>query len=447
MSTAAYRSTKVFKEVVQVIEKAKAYQDLVLWQTREGQRYQTKIKVEELQPDTLRLKISFVETAQHLDAEEMCTVRIPSNDCVFRSKFLQFGANSAWIAFPQELILEEKRNEERTAFQMDDQKFATINGMKFPVMNVSPRGIAFQIPVSNVRTFQAGHQVKLEALGEVQLETPILADILHMRQDKSAAASAEGQEAKFIIGCKLGAPIPSAIFGVFAYIERPKVFNDPKFFTDPAFLKSVQEAIPRVHEKMAQRPELKEALEKLTVKLQANKYLKDHIENLARITCQVGKEVGWVTLQNVDKIIYISYLHDIRYFDFPYLSKVDTRAEIELNPIKYSQDDLKVFLTGPFTAAELATKDDALYRDARRILLQLKERPDGSGFPSGIKVADFQQLTCLFLICHDFTKYVLEEGGWNYPEFFRRCKLNYSYPQFGRILGFFDKLPPNHAQK
>ena len=133
-------------------------------------------------------------------------------------------------------------------------------------------------------------------------------------------------------------------------------------------------------------------------------------------------------------------MHDIHYFERPYLARVADLRELDFHKAKYSEEDRKVYLAGPAYAAELAKDDQAAFADTQKILLQQKERPNGKGFPNGIKSAQLAPLSCLFIVCHEFVDYLIEDSNWSYEDFTKRYKRAFTGPYFHKIFQVFDEL-------
>ncbi len=84
--------------------------------------------------------------------------------------------------------------------------------------------------------------------------------------------------------------------------------------------------------------------------------------------------------------------------------------------------------------------------DVERILLQQKERPDGSEFPSGITFKQLFPLSCLFIISHEFVDYLYDHPDWSFRKFVETVKPHYKGPYFIKILQAIEELETSRAR-
>ncbi len=242
------------------------------------------------------------------------------------------------------------------------------------------------------------------------------------------------------IGFKLTQAIPQEIYDTFSFVDSKPKFVDQRFFKDQLFRDVVNANMQKVVRSFQEKPKLKNIFEALEVKREENRYLKNHIELLCEVTCQVGKDIGWISEKNLEKMVYISYLHDVRYFAKPSLAKIRDKKEFELRKAILSEEERKLFMEGPEYSAALAKDDDSSFPDAHKILLQHRERPNGRGFPHGEKASALAPLSCLFMVCHEFVDYLIADEEWSYEEFVSRNRHSYVGPYFNKIFQVFEDL-------
>ena len=154
----------------------------------------------------------------------------------------------------------------------------------------------------------------------------------------------------------------------------------------------------------------------------------------------MGKTLGWVSEGTVEKLIYVAHVHDIRYFEKPFLARFRTRAEFNLKKHPMSDEESKMFLEKPSYAAGIAMEDESNSADVKKLLLQQKERSDGSGFPGGLRSPQFAPLSCLFILSHEFVDYVLTDPYWNTKEFVSQSRESFKGPYFLKILQIFSEM-------
>jgi HD-GYP domain-containing protein (c-di-GMP phosphodiesterase class II) len=163
-------------------------------------------------------------------------------------------------------------------------------------------------------------------------------------------------------------------------------------------------------------------------------YLKKHVELLCEVMCGLGTRLGWVSSATLDKLIYMSYLHDARYFGWPALARIRDLREFEKVMGTLSPEEQRAYLEGPAYAAELARQDSESHPDASKVLLQQKELPDGNGFPGRLMGSQLLPLSCLFIVSHAFVDYVYDHPDWSLQDFVKTHRKIYKGTYFQKIF-------------
>ncbi|MBU6154269.1 MAG: hypothetical protein KGP28_08190, partial [Bdellovibrionales bacterium] len=149
---------------------------------------------------------------------------------------------------------------------------------------------------------------------------------------------------------------------------------------------------------------------------------------------------GWVTKKTLDKLILSAYLHDIRYFENPKLARIPGLPDFEAQKASLTPEECKIYLEGPIYSSLMARDSTEDSIDIERILMQQKERPDGTGFPEGLDFKQLYPLSCLFMVCHAFVDYVYETPEWSFRDFTKKARTMFKGPYFIKILEAFDEL-------
>jgi len=107
-------------------------------------------------------------------------------------------------------------------------------------------------------------------------------------------------------------------------------------------------------------------------------YVAGHQKRVSQFACTIAKEMGLLTWQ-IDGIRVAGQLHDI--------GKVTVPMEILTKPGKLSKIEMAMIKDHPKVAFDILKNVEFDWPIAR-IVLQHHERPDGSGYPDGIKGED-----------------------------------------------------------
>ena len=243
-----------------------------------------------------------------------------------------------------------------------------------------------------------------------------------------------GHETGAKIGIQLDKKIHKATFERFCVREKTLEVTDEQIVRDQAFRKDVHERMGVMVKSLVLKRNLQKLFDRLDMRQLDHQYMKQHIHLLAEVMCGLGTKLGWVSDATMDKLIYVAYLHDARYFSTPKLAKIQSKKDFIKNKNSLNADEQNVFLEGPIYAAELARQDSESYPDASKILIQQKELPDGSGFPYGITGMQFTPLSCLFIVSHYFVDYVFTHPDWSAMDFVKTHQKLLKGVYFQKVL-------------
>jgi response regulator RpfG family c-di-GMP phosphodiesterase len=255
-------------------------------------------------------------------------------------------------------------------------------------------------------------------LGPFRIHPPIHGEVV-FKIDHQSRGVLGGLELGAKVGVHLERKIPEQTYQLFCLRESAFQVDDKQIVRDQAFRRDVHDRMGAILKQVSRRKHLIKVMQKLDLGSQKAPYLKKHIELLCEVMCGLGTSLGWVSSATMDKLIYVAYLHDARYFPYPALARIPNLAEFDRVKSSLTKEEQAAYLEGPAYAAELARQDSESHPDASRILLQQKELPDGSGFPGKITTQSFIPLSCLFIASHAFVDYVLEHPDWTVDDFIR----------------------------
>jgi hypothetical protein len=353
--------------------------------------------------------------------------RFPKDTSVGKFQILSIQDRKILLQTCEEMLVLERRRSRRILFRIDDQKSVTLrigeSEVELPVVNASRSGFRIRTSIAEGTRLKASGSFKLALLGEERLEVPCR----FVWSDESSTGFALEQE------------LSKDVFENFSFTPRAKGVDAEKFFSDQEFYDTVKTNMADIQRRLEARPKIASAMQTLKVDREGN-YLKAHTELLCYVSCSIGRMLGWVTQRTIDKLIYAAYLHDIRYFEKPDLARIPNLQEFNKVRSGMSEEDQTMYLQGPEYAALMARDEEAHSTEVERILIQQKERPDGSGFPNGVDFKQLYPLSCLFMVSHEFVDYVYESDHWTFREFCSIAHERFKGPYFIKIIEAFDQL-------
>jgi HD-GYP domain-containing protein (c-di-GMP phosphodiesterase class II) len=426
-SKKSYRKSGRFKEILDVLQKAKKSRSNFLW--RSQKRQPIAIVINQIHPEENTVDISVVErTGVSLKVGDELYLKLEARDSAFKTIIQSMAATSMILEFPDEIVLSENRIEARQYFHPTDEKIVQLKKIKNYVSSLSERtfsiitadisqtGMALILTPQQSMSLQVNDKVSLEGIGAFRIHPPITGEIV-FKIPYEVKGVLGGVEQATKIGVSLSKKIPKATFDRFCVREKTFQISDEQIVRDEGFRNQVHERMGVMVKSLVLKRNLQKLFDRLDMRQLDHQYLKQHIHLLAEVMCGLGTTLGWVSEATMDKLIYVAYLHDARYFSVPKLAKIQSKKEFEKIKKTLTPDEQNVFLEGPIYSSELARQDSESYPDSVKILLQQKELPDGSGFPYGITTSQFLPLSCLFIVSHYFVDYVFSHSDWSVTDF------------------------------
>ena len=427
MSDPHFRVTRKVKEIRAVLASIEPYSELTLWINPDDRRLVFQgnlIKIDQTQ-DTILLQIKNAPT--EIQEQSHVYLRFTEHSGVSKCKVMSVQGPLLALQISDEMIVIERRRNRRIQFRQEDEKTITLNLGNTPqiltVLNASLSG--FRVLATPVQVIEARNAkpIKMTALGTVSFND----DCRMVWNDERSLA------------IELSRELSPSEFDFFIENPRRAGVDPEKFFQDQDYFETVRSNMDEIIKKLEKRPKLATAMKTLQVNREGN-YLKTHIDLLCYVSCSIGRMLGWVTQKTLDKLILAAYLHDLRYFENPKLARISSLAEFQSQIATLTEEEQKIFLEGPAYSARIAKDESSDSLDAERILIQQKERPDGTGFPEGIDFKHLYPLSCLFIVSHDFVDYVYSTPNWNFRDFTVKARALYKGPYFIKILEIFDQL-------
>lgn len=189
---------------------------------------------------------------------------------------------------------------------------------------------------------------------------------------------------------------------------------------------------------MGKSPSLAQFLDKLG-NLQGD-YLSTHSTLCSYFSCGIASHLDWASEMTFQKLSLASFLHDI-IFENSQLAACETLAEVENGP--YSAIEKEFYRNHPIQISEIVKKFQEVPPDVDVIIAQHHELPEGKGFPRGLHHQRFAPLTCVFMIAHELTQWMLKIGIKDESQLqtcVQHLKQKYPSSQFRKVLETVEKL-------
>lgn len=149
---------------------------------------------------------------------------------------------------------------------------------------------------------------------------------------------------------------------------------------------------------VAKNPKLSDMMKK--VMTGSHDYLGHHSMILSLVSCSMARCMSWVSDAIYLKLSLASFLHDVALDSSDLALVTDLKKEAH----KFSASEVEQLKSHTLEAAHLVKAMKEIPPDVDNIILQHHERPDGSGFPSGLNAQRISPLSALFIIAHDYSR-------------------------------------------
>ena len=426
-SKKSYRLSGRFREILDVLENSKKSRHNFLW--RSQRRQLIPILIHQIHPEENTVVISLQDRGSILLKEgDDLYLKLELRDSSFKTKVQSIAASGVTLEFPDEIVLSENRIEARQYFHPTEGKTVQLKKVRntnsilpermltLTVADISRSGMALLLNRQQATSLQVKDRIALQAIGSFRIHPYISGEVL-FKISHEIKGVLGGHETGAKVGIHLDEQIHKATYERFCVREKILEVADEQIVRDQAFRKDVHERMGVMVKTLVLKKNLQKLFDRPGMRQLEQQYLKQHIHLLAEVMCGLGTKLGWVSDATMDKLIYVAYLHDARYFSLPNLAKIQSKKDFIKIKKSLTLEEQSVFLEGPVYAAELARQDSESYPDAAKILIQQKELPDGSGFPYGITTMQFAPLSCLFIVSHYFVDYVFAHPDWSVNDF------------------------------
>jgi response regulator RpfG family c-di-GMP phosphodiesterase len=171
----------------------------------------------------------------------------------------------------------------------------------------------------------------------------------------------------------------------------------------PESLIVTQRLVSATFDTIKQNKKLANFLQKLTIG-ENPLYLRSML--LSYLNTHIIENSEWDTQINKESLIAASILHDLL-LPSPFLCTIENLDSAEYLNLRHEGQKLVKYHPSNMTQI-LMNSLPVVPMNAAKIIWQHHEKPDGTGFPKGIKEKDFNDLSRLFVISYEVVKMILK---------------------------------------
>ena len=432
-------------EIKEVIKKSSAQNDSIVWQTSSGER--NVFDIQETFVDSLRkiLKFKLKGDVHKIDPSVFIYTKLSFRNTIFKGKLIGQRDGYLFVSIPDEVQLEELREFPRFSFDTSEDKMATltmesdlINGsmfnLKVKLSDISLKGMGVIVSYPNGELLK-NNDIFLSELGKHVFDKNIQTKIMY---SKHFSYRNEGKHIKCIkVGVNLDDSLSQNIIDTF--VRNTEGFDHSAIgFLGHSFdfENSLHSQMDNMYLNLNKRNDFFGSINQLnknTLNRKEDEYYPKHIQLVAKISCGLAKLLGHDTKKVMQSLIYCAFVHDIAFIANRKLSLIQDPSHYNLVKDTLSTAERDLFVHAPKHAFDFAFYDNFSPKGVEKILIQIRELPDGSGFPNKLLAKDIHPIAAMFIIAHDITDYMLERGTWNYQEYLVHFKNKFTGGIFDEI--------------
>ena len=171
--------------------------------------------------------------------------------------------------------------------------------------------------------------------------------------------------------------------------------------------------------------------------LKSKNFISSHSVMLANISCAIAAQMVWPSNTTFQKLVLASLFHDFSFND-PALAKISTKQELEQlrssSTSGLTDEQYLAVKNHPQKASEVVRGLSEVPGDVDFVVAQHHERPDGTGFPKGMRGNQIPPLSAVFIISHDLLNSMIKEGeDFDMKAFVRRMESTYQSGSFRKV--------------
>lgn len=154
-------------------------------------------------------------------------------------------------------------------------------------------------------------------------------------------------------------------------------------------------------------------------------FIADHSLLLSYFAALIANNTQWGSEQTSYKLGFAALLHDIKLKNQD-LARCRTLAEAR-DDGRFTRDDVRNLELHTIRGVETVHEFKDVPHDVDTIILQHHERPDGSGFPRGLREHQIVPPAAIFIVAHELLYFARERGeDYDIEEFLTRMEPYYT---------------------
>ena len=162
-------------------------------------------------------------------------------------------------------------------------------------------------------------------------------------------------------------------------------------------------------------------------------YISSHSVMLANLSCSIAAGMEWPSNTTYQKLVMASLFHDFTFAE-PELARISTKKELDGLKLKHSDEKYLTIKNHPAKCAEIVKTFHEIPGDVDVIVLQHHERPDGTGFPKGLRSHQIAPLSAVFIIAHDIVDALERDGDlFDLKRFLKKVEPDYQGTAFRKV--------------
>ncbi|OUR97172.1 hypothetical protein A9Q84_12665 [Halobacteriovorax marinus] len=209
---------------------------------------------------------------------------------------------------------------------------------------------------------------------------------------------------------------------------------DGAFNLSEEFKHDIDKRISKAVKVLSKNKNIKKFLDKMKVDRNPNQYFKIHVNLLCKMTCAIAQVMEWSHASTLEKLVYVSYMHDITMVEHPHVARIANLVEFKAIEGDLRPSEIEMFHNHPALIRDMINDSEDFPIEADKIIFQHHELPNSKGFPSKLQTIRILPLSCLFIIAHDFVDYIIDNPDWVMDEYIVRCKDNFVGAGFTKII-------------
>jgi len=213
------------------------------------------------------------------------------------------------------------------------------------VSDISSGGVAILIPPSLRDYFEARSRVSFLSLGSQKFTKPLAGEVLF--NIPSNIRSGTAGRSVYKVGIQVPSGIESEVVDRFVNKRVLYSITEEQIVRDEDFRSQVSENMEQLKKTLSKEKHLKDWFAQFEPNRSENRYLRQHVHLLCQVLTGLGTRLGWISERSIDKLIYVAYLHDIRFAKMPHLLKIGSGVSVEQPLLHLSLEDRTVSLEAP----------------------------------------------------------------------------------------------------